>query len=536
MSIGKNIAQAVIMGAGRAAINKAARAMKGNQEPELTDPMEGWAQGEELAQYAYDPKSVYFGKIHPDHGTNHAAGLPLGDDRHMFIVAGNGAGKGTSFLVQNCIRWQGGVVVIDPKGEAASITAMRRGTRERALKTGTSVRQFIGQQVAILDPFNNVKGAAKTYRVGYNPLRDIDIKKKGWGRQIRLLSEAAVMKDSGDAGAHFSESIAIILRGVIEKILHTYPKDKQTLVTCDEIMWKPYQERDEEGNELEGTGFLGWMQDAPETSVNFARKAAVAMDDIGGEEWGSFRTTMARKLAWLADEELRSHLGDSEFSLRDVVQSGGSVYIVVDPESMSGVKEWMRVIVRQAIGAKIAMGDKQTGLQTFFMLDEFPLLGHFEVIEESAGYLRGYGAKLMPIIQNIGQVKKHYSNNWETFLGNAGAIVAWGTNDSETEKYLAERLGSKWAWEETYSQSDNVGLDGGGSGSSSRAKHQRPLLFANELHALGARETGRAFILPAAGKPFMVERQPYFTALAGKGLFDSPQFINEWEKKYATTT
>lgn len=534
MSIGKNIAQALIMGAGRMAINSAARAMKPDQKPQLTDPMEGWANSAELAQYAYNPKSVYFGNVHQDHGQNFPAGLPMGDDRHMFIVAGNGAGKGTSFLVQNCIRWQGGVVVIDPKGEAASITAMRRGTRERALKTGTSVRQFLGQKVAILDPFGVTKGAAKTYRVNYNPLRDIDIKKTGWGRQVRLLSEAAIMKDSGDAGAHFSESIAIILRGVIEKILHTMPPSKQNLVTADEIMWLPYQDRDEEGNEIEGTGFLGWMKEAPETAVNFARKAAVAMDDIGGEEWGSFRTTMARKLAWLQDEELRRHLVGSNFSLREIVQSGGSVYIVVDPESMSGVKEWMRVIVRQAIGAKIAMGDKQTGLQTFFMLDEFPLLGHFEVIEESAGYLRGYGAKLMPIIQNIGQVKKHYSNNWETFLGNAGAIVAWGTNDSETEEYLAKRLGSKWAWEETYSNSENVGFDGGGSGSSSRAKQQRPLLFPNELHALGARETGRAFILPAAGKPFMVERQPYFTALANKGLFDSPQFINEWESKHGT--
>lgn len=519
MSIGKSIAQAMIMGAGRLAVNTASRAMSSPPAPEITDPMEGWAQGAELAQYAHDPRAVYFGNIHQDHGVNFSANLPANDDRHMFIVAGNGAGKGTSFLIQNCIRWQGGVVVIDPKGEAAGITAMRRGTREAAKGTGTSVRHFLGQKVAILDPFNVVQGAAKRYRVGYNPLRDIDIKKSGWGRQITHLSKASIMKDTG-GNDHFPEFVEILLRGVIEKVLHKAPKSQQTLVTCDEVLWKSYDE------------LSAWMQDAPKTAMGFAAKAGTAMEDIGEEEWGSMRTTMARKLAWLADEDLRNHLQASDFSLRDVIQSGGSVYIVVDPESMSGVKEWMRVIVRQCIGAKVAMGDKQTGLQTFFMLDEFPLLGHFEIIEESAGYLRGYGAKLMPIIQNIGQIKKHYSNNWETFLGNAGAIIAWGTNDSETEEYLAKRLGSKWAWEETYSDSQNVGLDGAGSGSSSRAKHQRPLLFPNEVHNLGARETGRAFILPASGKPFMVERQPYFTALEGQGLFDSPQFIREWENQH----
>lgn len=516
MSIGRQLQGMLLQAAG----NAISRGLRSSPAPQQTDPMEGWAMGQELAPYAYDPRSVYFGNIHQDHGQNFAAGLPSGDDRHMFIVAGNGAGKGTSFLVQNCIRWQGGVVVIDPKGEAAGITAMRRGSAQAAKGTGTSVRQFLGQKVAILDPFNVVQGAAKCYRVGYNPLRDIDITKNGWGRQIRLLSDAAVMRESEGAGAHFSESIAIIMRGVIEKILHTYPTKKQTLVAVNAAMWQPFED------------FKEWMLEAPKTAPNLAHMAATSMEEIGAEEWGAMRTTMARKLAWLADEDLQRHLRHSDFSLRDVVQSGGSVYIVVDPESMSGVKEWMRVIVRQAIGAKVAMGDKQTGLQTFFMLDEFPLLGHFEVIEESAGYLRGFGAKLMPIIQNIGQVKKHYANNWETFLGNAGAIVAWGTNDSETEEYLAKRLGSKWAWEETYGESQNHGLEGGGGMNRNMGKQQRPLLFPNEVHNLGARETGRAFILPAAGKPFMVERQPYFSALDGQGLFDSPQFIREWERRH----
>lgn len=540
MSIGKNIAQALIMGAGRLAINSASRAMTAAPAPELTDPMEGWAQGEELAQYAYDPSSVYFGKTHPDHGQSFDAALPLGDDRHMFLVAGNSAGKGTSFLIQNGIRWQGGAFFIDPKGEAAMTTAMRRGTREKAIGTGTSVRHFIGQDVAILDPFGLVKGAAKTYRTGYNPLRDIDVQKRGWSRMVRQVANMAVMKDQGDAGAHFSESISIILAGIIEKILHTYPHQKQTLVTCDEVIWQPYQEteKNEYGDDvaIDGTGLLGWMQDAPKTTANFCHKAAVAMKDIGGDEWGSFRTTMARKLSWLQDEDLREHLAQNDFSLVDVIQSGGSVYVVVDPDTMSEVREWMRVVVRLAIGAKIAQGTNQTGLQTFFMLDEFALLGHFEVIEESAGYLRGYGAKLMPIIQNIGQIKKLYTKNWETFLGNAGAIVAWGLNDLETEQYISDRLGEKWAWEETHSQSDNVGFDGGGNAGTGRARQRRPLLLRSEVHNLGAATANnkRAFVVPASGKPFMLERQEYYRQLAGQGLFDDREQVKEWERKHGT--
>ncbi len=540
MGVGKRLAETiltnVVVGTGRAivntTVNAASRAMSANQAPEITDPMEGWAQGAELAQYTYDPQNVYFGKTHPDHGVNFDAGLPVDDDRHMFLVAGNSAGKGTSFLIQNGIRWQGGAFFIDPKGEAAMTTAMRRGTRENALGTGTSVRHFIGQKVAILDPMGIVKGAAKIYRTGYNPLRDIDVKKRGWSRMVKQIANMAVMKDQGDAGAHFSESISIILCGVIERLLFEAPLNARTLVACDKVMWKPYQETDEKGYPIEGTGLLGWLQNGKKTTANFAHKAAVSMKDIGGDEWGSFRTTMARKLSWLSDEDLRDHLAQNEFSLVDVIQSGGTVYVVVDPDSMSEVKEWLRIIVRLAIGAKIAQGTNQTGLQTFFMLDEFALLGHFEVIEESAGYLREYGAKLMPIIQNIGQIKKLYTKNWETFLGNAGAIIAWGLNDLETEQYISDRLGEKWAWVEAYSENESVGFSRAGGTGTSQSKQRVPLLLRSEVHNLGAATEGnkRAFVIPAAGKPFMVERQEYFSELKGRGLYDDPKtFIPKWE-------
>jgi len=78
------------------------------EEPPLenTDPMAGMASGSELGQYRYERGFFYLDQIHPDHERDFQVGV--GDDRHIFLVAGNASGKDRSILVQNALRWRGG--------------------------------------------------------------------------------------------------------------------------------------------------------------------------------------------------------------------------------------------------------------------------------------------------------------------------------------------------------------------------------------------------------------------------------------------
>ena len=57
-------------------------------------------------------------------------GTPLGyeDDRHVLLVSGSRSGKGAGIIIPNLCRWPGSCVVIDPKGENATVTAERRGS------------------------------------------------------------------------------------------------------------------------------------------------------------------------------------------------------------------------------------------------------------------------------------------------------------------------------------------------------------------------------------------------------------------------
>lgn len=502
------------------------------------EDLAGFADQKALERNQVKADSFLLGYTHPDHGVNFPVGIS--DDRHLFIMAGSRAGKGTSMIIPNLLHWQGGVFCIDPKGENASITAMRRGKEARAKATATSVRKFLNQDVVIFDPMGAVKGPAKVYRVSYDPLADVQINSDDEVRQILSIGEAIVMSD-GDKDSHWTDSARMIFVGIIEAVLHT-EKDKanHTLPFCRSIYQRGLSdyEPNEEGETRETA--LDYLRNAPETEGGLAKDAVTLLEDAGEEEAGSFSTTLARQLQFLSDPRMQRHLKNEGFSLTRAVQQNSSVYICLPPSQIARMKRWLRLLIRVGLDAKMFAQKPHKGVQTLFLLDEFAALGKMSEIEDSAAYMAGYGIKLVPVIQNIGQVKELYAKNWETFLANAGAIIAWGLNDLDSEKYVSDRIGNTLTWE--ISKSAGSSKEAGKwfaknvSENQSTALQERPVRRPNEVHAKGSRETARAFILPASSEPFMVLRANYFDQWREAKIFDAPQFIEEWEIKYGANT
>ncbi|WP_342154703.1 type IV secretory system conjugative DNA transfer family protein, partial [Methylorubrum sp. SB2] len=256
--------------------------------------MEGFATPAELGERRAGKGAFLLGQIHPDHGAAFPAGIT--DDRHLFMIAGSRAGKGVTMIIPNLIHWPGGVLVVDPKGENASITAMRRGAEPKAA-TGTEVKpgNFLGQDVAILDPFGTVRGPARLYRTRYDPLGDVEVGTDEEAAQILALAEAIVLSETG-TGAHFSESAQSILAGLMEAVLHREEEGSRTLTVCRE-------------KTIGGSGaLLTYLEGAPDTDAGLAAEAATLLASVGEEEGGSFLSTLSRQLKWLADPRVQRHL------------------------------------------------------------------------------------------------------------------------------------------------------------------------------------------------------------------------------------
>jgi type IV secretion system protein VirD4 len=153
------------------------------------------------------------------------------------------------------------------------------------------------------------------------------------------------------------------------------------------------------------------------------------------------------------------------------------------------------------------------------LLEEFPVLRHMEKLEAAAGQLAGSGVKLWVIIQNLGQLKRHYQQGWETFIANAGVLMAFGNADLETLDYLSRKLG-RVAMKVERATGASLGHQAAGGQRTQEELRDGLLLEVDEAAVQLAREKGRLVVLPAGHGPVMVERAIYHKDDEFKGLFD----------------
>jgi type IV secretion system protein VirD4 len=128
-------------------------------------------------------------------------------------------------------------------------------------------------------------------------------------------------------------------------------------------------------------------------------------------------------------------------------------------------------------------------------------------IETATGFMAGFGVKLWSVLQDLTQIQTHYPKSWETFLGNAGIIQAFGNMDVTTTEYLSKLLGQT-----QITETQDIRVSGGqmSQGDLGRREHVRNvrLLESFEITQGFARETGRQMILVPGHAPVYLDRLP----------------------------
>ena len=113
--------------------------------------------------------------------------LPYVGDRHLVTLGPNGSGKSRRLLLPNLARlpnWS--ILVVDPKGDLATMTASYRANR--------------GNQIVMLNPFD-VLGLGTH---GFNPVAALDPKSDDFPDDALGLAEALVRVQGQEP--HWSES------------------------------------------------------------------------------------------------------------------------------------------------------------------------------------------------------------------------------------------------------------------------------------------------------------------------------------------
>jgi type IV secretion system protein VirD4 len=259
-------------------------------------------------------------------------GDPTGieDNRHIVTVAGSRAGKGTSLIVPNLLSYPGSVVVIDPKGENAALTARHRAT-------------FSNHRVIVLDPFNEAR-QPEELRGAYNPLDLIDPLADDAIDLAGALASALVMR-SNDKDAHWDESAKQIIEALILHVCETEDRaGRRRLARVYQLLMRGDAEfsaaideqaiaAGDEPPEMNNFKALWMHMSLSEAENENVRDvivgAAETLQAMGESERGSVLSTARRNTRFLATPSIQKVLGSTTFDLEMLKthEGGASLYL-----------------------------------------------------------------------------------------------------------------------------------------------------------------------------------------------------------------
>ncbi|MBS0244057.1 MAG: type IV secretory system conjugative DNA transfer family protein [Proteobacteria bacterium] len=455
------------------------------------------------------------------------------DNRHLLTIASNRSGKGTGLIIPTLLTYEGSVVVIDVKGENARICAARRGAGPKSGAAG------LGQDVFVLDPFkiSGVPGSR------FNPLSVLDITKPGVIDDAGIFASALVEVSERDP--HWGESARAIIKGLILATLGDAKLEgRRDLVTVRRLLTGAdpaiqavlaLQERG--ATAIHALQVLLKRQQGVHADYcrGIANRLVAAAKD--STEVASILSTAQTQTEWL-EGDIAGVLQDTpqgsdsrQLKLGELKRSekGVSIFLCLSAMNVVTHGRWLRVMIEamfRVMEDDIAKPPKRPVL---FVLDEFPILGHMESIEKAAGLMAGFGVKLWPIVQNVGQLEKHYKQAWQTFVANAGCITSFGVGDTRSQDVIVDLLGTTRISERL--PSNAVGLEAHHSTSDRDDRQNQPLLGRHEFARcfIGGDEVPkherRVLVIPQGSYPAVVQRvsyydDPLFADEQGRNLFD----------------
>ncbi len=474
--------------------------------------------------FAHDGSKIFLGVVG---GTSTAdqqsgrfaiqGGMPIGfgDDTHFLTVAGSRAGKGRSVIIPTLLTYDGPVFGVDPKSELANVTTRARLER--------------GHHVFCPDPFSNTRGPAAKCRARYNPMTILRPGSPTLIEDAGLITEALVVENASQHDPHWDESATGLIQGVILLVAtDQLYEGRRTLPVVRDLIAGQATSGGETGMDV-----LDAQMRANNAADLIVRQRIVdAAEDFFAkpdDERGSVLSNARRHLRFLGLPQIRDSLSGHDFDLSELKTGRDgrpvTIFLCLPAMRMGTCNRWLRLFLNLALAAMETTPGKPEP-PVLFALDEFPVLGRMKSLEDAAGQIAGFGARLWPVIQDLGQLKALYRDRWQTFMGNAGAVQFFGLNDLETLEWVSKRLGQTSLIVRNKSEVSDQDATRSGRVGATWSVQTQPLLTVEEAARLFGRHDvqARQLVLFSSFDPVVLQRVNYDSHAMFEGLFDATGF------------
>ncbi|MCC5987228.1 MAG: type IV secretory system conjugative DNA transfer family protein [Pararhodobacter sp.] len=449
---------------------------KASEQPSGIFGDAAFATLEECAQAGMlNPQGLYLGLLDDQP-------LFYSGSAHLLTCAPARQGKGIGFVIPNLLHYQGSVIVTDPKGELAAVTAQHR-------------RQRLGQRVVVLNPW----GLHGLPQDRINPLQGlIDLasdpaRHRGLTDEVKAIGLQLLAEPEDSKNFFFREGSRGIIRPVtLYQAIHdpahcTLPEiwriiaNPKRLARLVDAMCRS----DALGGLLADLGddLAHQMEDNPDQFADFRAGAVQALDIYapGG---------------YLADA-----VSNSDVSLADLKSGNVSLYLAFPQDRIASHGAALGLIVNQAI--TVVARSKERG-EVLFMLDEFANLGKLAGLAESLTALPGLGVRVWMIVQELAELVRIYGpHTAKTIQSQAEVRQYFAVNSSELAQSLSRELGQKTV----KTKSHNLGRFDTDEIGESLAESGQPLVRAEEIMQLNRRQQ---LLLVKGVKPILGGRLPFW--------------------------
>jgi type IV secretion system protein VirD4 len=409
----------------------------------------------------------------------HSRGLIVGEsegellrfdgETHLLSIAPTGGGKGLGTVFPNLLDYPGGVFCTDIKGENFAVTSAYRANT-------------LGQRVEAIDPFGLVGGTGR-----YNPLDLIDPARSDAYDLARLIGSMLVVPEPERHEPFWEDEASSLISAMILYVALTADPEHRHLGTVRHNLTLSDK----------ALGALLKQMAATDACFGLIRRAANRIRQKETRLLSGILASTNRHTELLDSPSLLATLTSSTFSMEDLKLRPHTVYLVLPPHHLRTHGRWLRLLVASALRVLTATPG-QPPCKVLFLLDEFPVLGRMEVVEEAIAYARSYGISIWMLVQDLAQLRDVYRHSWETLLANTRVKQAFATGDETTAEYLSRLTGQATVRVESFNQSRG----------SSSGRNWLPHRQHGSSQSFG--ETGRRLLLPDEVRRLPADRQLLF--------------------------
>lgn len=436
---------------------------------------------------------------------------------HILVIAPSRSGKGTGSILPTLVNWRGSVICFDIKGENFQHTSK---FRQEKLKNKVL-------RLAPCDPLGSSK---------YNPLNEIRIRTGAEIKDTEVISNILVSDGAGEKKDHFQIAATTVFTTIILHLL--YSKKEASLADVYDFLTSADGDLVEKFTRLLNIKYMSdkniiksIYKDSPyEDGVHpIIVQGANEILNKSDRERASVISTAINRLLLFKDPIVRNNTKESDFKLADILDYDEpvSLYFCAQNEDMDRLGVYIRVVLTQFMN--ISMRKENHKHKCLMLLDEFPLYGKLDTIQDALGVIASYGIKIMLIAQNKEQIEQKYGKVNTIKQGCASTMFyAPNSTDYETQKLISDILGNKTI---TYKTSSNKKFGGVFEGNVNVNTKARKLLEPDEvLSTLGNDKT---IVLlhgcnPTMGRKIRYYEDRYFDdKIISKSEKENP---NNWAK------